>query len=492
MPSGSLAGQDASLVRAAIAGNSGEMVSRWGHILLRRALASRLDAPVGMDPAEFAGLRAGLLSRMGEGDAARALVQDVDPANYTAPLAQAALDAYRETEDFTGLCPIISQGAGIGTDGRWQVMAAMCQVFSGAPAAGFHQIDRLTYRGALPRTDMLLMQKYAGAAGSSGVEGRSGRRAVTIAWDDVSSLTPLGYSLALAVGLDPPASVLPDPTDAAARPFAAVGALAPALGLGPRADASDVAGGMGVLSAAAMVDLYSQIFGDDGVTGAAADRALSLRDAYVAETPEARLAAMKKLWDSAASPLQRYSRQVLTAYAAARLPPSSDAAADAGDIIAAMLAAGLDANAARWSGVVESGSQGWALVQLVSANDTSLMSEGAISAFRKTDASQGHRKSAFLLAALAGLGRVSDATRGNVAASLGITLDGTTRWTEAIDQAAGYGNPALVALLAGLGMQGSGWDKMTPRYLYHIVGALNRVGLTGEARMIAAEAVARG
>jgi len=33
---------------------------------------------------------------------------------------------------------------------------------------------------------------------------------------------------------------------------------------------------------------------------------------------------------------------------------------------------------------------------------------------------------------------------------------------------------------------------MTPRYLYHIVGALNRVGLEGEARMIAAEAVARG
>jgi hypothetical protein len=53
-------------------------------------------------------------------------------------------------------------------------------------------------------------------------------------------------------------------------------------------------------------------------------------------------------------------------------------------------------------------------------------------------------------------------------------------------------NPTLVALLAGLGMQGDGWDKMTPRYLYHIVGALNRVGLEGEARMIAAEAVARG
>ena len=41
-------------------------------------------------------------------------------------------------------------------------------------------------------------------------------------------------------------------------------------------------------------------------------------------------------------------------------------------------------------------------------------------------------------------------------------------------------------------MQGSSWDQMTPRHLYFIVSALNRVGLQAEARMIAAEAVARG
>jgi hypothetical protein len=47
-------------------------------------------------------------------------------------------------------------------------------------------------------------------------------------------------------------------------------------------------------------------------------------------------------------------------------------------------------------------------------------------------------------------------------------------------------------LLAGAGMQGDGWDKMTSVNLFHIVSALNRVGLSAEARMIAAEAVARG
>jgi len=53
-------------------------------------------------------------------------------------------------------------------------------------------------------------------------------------------------------------------------------------------------------------------------------------------------------------------------------------------------------------------------------------------------------------------------------------------------------NAALVSILAGLGMQGSSWERMTPLHLYHIVSSLNRVGLRAEARMIAAEAVARG
>ena len=64
-------------------------------------------------------------------------------------------------------------------------------------------------------------------------------------------------------------------------------------------------------------------------------------------------------------------------------------------------------------------------------------------------------------------------------------------WSRAITRAAQVGNPGLVAVLAGLGMQGSGWERMTPLHLYHIVRALDAVGMNAEARMIAAEAVAR-
>jgi len=484
LPPFTLEHQDAMLVRAALAGNGGRLVSRWGHILLRRALASRLDAPPGMDGAEFAALRAALLVRMGEGDAARALVQDIDPDNYTPGLTQSAMDAYVATEDFTGICPLIGLNPDARKDSPWLVAKAMCQAFTGAPAAAMQQLDRLTYNGAMPHIDMLLAQKYAGAAG---VAGRGGHRAVTIEWDSVSDMTPWRLGLTLATGLTPPASLM----QGADPRYDDTAALAPMLGLGARADAADRAGGDGVLSAAAMVDLYSQIYADDAVSGGPADRALLLRDAYVGDTPDARLKAMQQLWDGATEPLQHYARAVLTAYAAARLPVASGMAGAAGDIIAAMLAAGLDANALRWASTVESGSQGWALLQLA-APQAGQVGESVLEHYQGGDPSAQSRKSAFLIAGLAGLGRVSDATRRDFAGRVGAGLEGSTHWTQLIDQAAAAGNPTLVALLAGLGMQGDSWAKMTPRYLYHIVGALNRVGLGAEARMIAAEAVARG
>jgi hypothetical protein len=40
-------------------------------------------------------------------------------------------------------------------------------------------------------------------------------------------------------------------------------------------------------------------------------------------------------------------------------------------------------------------------------------------------------------------------------------------------------------------MQAASWKDIPPEALYRIVGALRGVGLEGEARMIAAEAIAR-
>jgi len=139
----------------------------------------------------------------------------------------------------------------------------------------------------------------------------------------------------------------------------------------------------------------------------------------------------------------------MTAYAAARIPVSADLADDAAPLIASMLSAGLDRDAAAWSQAVETGTDAWAMIALGTANPQLPIPSSDIEAFY------------------------------------------SAVWSRRISLAADYRNEGLVALLAGLGMQGSNWDQMTPLHLYHIVSALNQVGMSAEARMIAAEAIAR-
>ena len=481
LPAASLAGQNASLVRAALAGNRGNLVSRWGHILLRRALVSRLDAPAAMNPADFAALRAALLVRMGEGEAARSLVQDVDSGNYTPSLTQAALEAYVFTADFTGICPAVTIQGGTRKDAQWQAARAICMAFQGDGNAGLAQLDQQLAANAMPKIDLLLAQKYAGAAGKA-------RRAVKIEWDGVNGLNPWRYALTIGVGLLPPPSLM----QRASRQIDYMAATAPMVGLEARAVGADQAAGAGILSSAAMVDLYSQIYANEDIAGDWATRAGLLRDAYVAENSGARLAAMRQLWDGAADARQRHSRQVLTAYAAARMPPKGASASDAPDLIASMLTAGLDLNAMRWSALADTGSQAWGMLVLAAPTRSAMVEASALDAFYANDNSEEARKSAFLLAGLAGLGRVSPDNGGAFARKLGVDLGRQTRWTQMISQSANVGNSALVAMLAGLGMQGESWSKMTPLHLYHIVSALHRTGFEAEARMIAAEAVARG
>jgi len=481
LPAGALANQNAALVRAALDGNKGRIVSRWGHILLRRALASRLDAPAGMNPADFAASRAALLVRMGEGEVARAVVQDVDAGNFTDSLTRAALDAYAFTADITGICPVVAVQGGARKDAEWRVLRTVCQAFQGDGAAAMAQLDRMQGGKVWPEIDMLLAQKYAGAAGKA-------RRAVTIEWDGVSEITPWRYAFTIATGLEPPAALMRNAPDR----YAYSAAIAPMVPLTTRAEGADKAAAAGILSSAAMVDLYSQIYAQEDITGDWADRAGLLRTAYTGEAPADRMAAIAQLWDSAGDARVRYSRIVLTAYAAARMPVEDSFAGQAGDLVASMLAAGLDANALRWGEQADVGTLAWAQLVLAAPNRGNPIDSGALDSFYSNDDSDAYRKSRFLLAGLAGLGRVDQGVAADFASKLEIDLGRQTRWTRLIDQAADVNNPALVAFLAGVGMQGDGWDKMTSVHLYHIVSALNRVGLSAEARMIAAEAVARG
>lgn len=459
--------QPAALVEAALRGNRGRLVSRWGHIMLRRALASRLAAPEGMDPVDFAAMRTALLVRMGEGQVARGLAQQVDNIAYDTAMTTAAFDAFVATGDIVGACPMLEIVRPYDAeDPRIKVTRNICGAFSGRSAASLRQLERARQQGVLSRTEMLLAQRYAGAGGST-------RRAVNIEWNGTDELTPFAYSLAVATGLAVPENL----RSGAGRYYAMADATSPALPLEDRAASAWFAAANGVLSSQAMVDLLSIAYGTGETGTMLADRAELLRRAYVAAEPADRVAAMRSLWTADIE--SSYGAQVATAYAAARMPVNDAFRDDADSLIAAMLAAGLDRNALRWADVVENGSKGWAMLTLANPQRDSV-SVG--------DVGDSDHATRLFVAGLAGLGKASD----GAARDYDIDLSRQTRWTRAISGAADSGSAPLVAILAGLGMQGDSWAKMTPLHLYHIVRALDRVGLSAEARMIAAEAVARG
>jgi hypothetical protein len=468
-------------VNALLTRIQGPVVSRWGHILLRRVLASRLDTPVGMNGADWAALRAALLLRMGEADAARALVQEVDSGFYTRQLEDTAMVGYLSTADPAGLCPIDALTAAGRPEWDWDLSRSICLAFNGTEGSpALAQLDRALRRGQADKLDMLLAQKFAGSANTT-------HRAVVIEWGNVDTLTPWRTGLAFATGSEPPEALRRKDWPS----YAMVATRAPMLPLGSRAAAADQSAATGVLSSVAMVDLYAEIAALQEPDSTWGPLATQLHNAYVASETAERLNAIKALWGDNSDPVRQVSRQVLTAYAAARIEPAAAQSGDAPALLTSMLSAGLDRNAVRWAPFVAVGSQAWGIIAVASPAKLAAVGGDALASFKSADTSDAGLRSGLLLAGLMGLGRVDPQTAHDFAGKLGVDIARQSRWSQAIDAAAGSNNPALVALLAGYGMQGSGWNRMTPMHLYHIVGALRQVGLEAEARMIAAEAVAR-
>jgi hypothetical protein len=464
----------------------GQFVSRWGHILARRALASRLATPVGMNGADWAAIRAQLLLRMGEADAARAMVQSVDSGNFTRGLEDAAMASFLATADPVGLCPITALTAANRQGWDWELSRAICSSFTDEGSSAMATLDKALRRGTGSKIDILLAQKFAGAATNA-------RRAVKIEWDDVDALTPWSIGLSLATGLEPAEAL----RTKAGTPYSLLASRAPMLPLASRAAAADVAAARGVLSSKAMIDLYSQLYAlrDEEAGETAADdwsrRAEALRTAYIAPAEDDRLDAIRTLWGDGDDPDRAYAGLVLTSHASARILPAENLADSAAPLISSMLTAGLDRNAIKWARFCPVGSEAWGLLVLANPGRAARTGAEGLNAFADSDDSTDSLRSRFLLAGMMGLERVDPAAARDFAGKLELDFNRQTRWTRAIDQAAASNNQALVALLAAFGMQGDSWARMTPLHLYHIVAALHRVGLDAEARMIAAEAVAR-
>ncbi|MCK8457158.1 hypothetical protein [Sphingomonas faeni] len=451
--------------------------SRWMSILLRRALVSRVDTPSRTNGADFAAERAWLLLRMGESVAARAVTQSVDTGNYTPKLYQVAMNASLATGDPAGFCPLVPGAMRYAPARGWTMAQAMCAGLSGNPAQATPLIATAKRRNVASGVDMLLSQKVVGA-------GAQGRQAVTIEWDGVDQLTAWRFGLAMATGV-----AVPDELYASAGPQVRYWqALSPSVPLNARLAPAEAAAGQGVLSSAALVDLYAATANDDDAQSAAAATANDLQTAYADRSPDARLNALRQLWGGAATQ-PPYARLVLTARAAARMNPAL-AKDEADHLVASMLSAGLDRTAARWLGTVPAGGDAWAMIMLSDPDAYRRLSYADLASYSGGEGDSA-LKQRMLFAGLAGLGRLNSGDIERAAQSLGVRIGADNAWTRALDRAARDGQAGTVVVLAAIGMQAPDWKGIPPEALYRIVGALRAVGLDGEARMIAAEAIAR-
>lgn len=464
-----------------IRGLNRPIISRWAAILLRRTLLTRLNSPANVNPADWVAERAWRLLLLGEADAARALTAKVDGGNYTQRLYEVTMQAQLATGDPAGLCPFAYGGNRTDPSPTWTMAKPICASFSGEQSTASSLLNQARRKRVATGIDYLLAEKTVGA-------GFDGRRAVTIKWDEVTSLNNWRFGLGLATGVEPPDRLY----DTAGRQVQAWRARAPMLPLASRIKGAEFAAAMGVLSNRAMVDLYSAGYDDPDLPEDLKARTTTLRAAYISATAAERIKAMRKLWTGSDSPFAAYSAQILTARAAARIPAGTEGARDASDeLIASMLTAGLDRSAIRWSNEVASGSLGWALLAVASPALRERISYGSLDDFAGNDSSDQQLKSKFLIAALAGLGRVETSAIAEFTGDLEIDLGRSSKWTVAIDRAAQRGQKGTVALLAAVGMQGNSWKAMSPLHLFHVTQALMRVGLEAEARMIAAEAITR-
>lgn len=482
---GSWGGASGKFLSVLLRRTDAPLASRWTHILLRNALLTQLPAPSDVHPADWAAERAWLLLRMGEADGARMIVSGVDVADFTPKMYQVAVQSALANADPSALCPL-EEGLGKVERAVLPLIKAMCASLSGASEVAAADIDAARRRGRVGGIDLALADKVVGA-------GADTSRAATIEWESVNGLSAWRFGLATATGITPPQRLI----DNASPQLRAWQARAPILSAEARLPSARIAAGLGVFSSQAMMDLYSAIYDATDPSDLGQSDAWQLRLAMVGKDADTRLGAMRRLWASTSDRLQTEAVRAMLARAASRVAPDPDLEADAPNLIASMLAAGMDREAARWAGAIDGmddayADQCWAMLALGAPDTAGLdLGFGRINAFVGRDISPGKQRSALLVAGLAGLGRIDGTAAGRLDGRHGLGIGQRNSWSRMIDAASQRRQAATVTVLAGVGMQARDFLSLPAMHMFHLVTALNRNGQGFAARMIAAEALAR-
>lgn len=459
------------------------IASRWASIVLRRALLSKAQTPVGVSGPDWVAARAGLLVRMGEASSARNLVQAVDVDQYSPALYEAGMQASLATSDPAALCPMTEGADRDNKDTRWTLARAICSAFSGESSLASAQLDRARSRKGDSNADVVLAEKVVGAASNT-------RRAVTVNWEEIDSVDPWRFGMATATGLEIPERLL-QPLPPRMRAWRA---QAPLLAFSSRLPDAERAAALGVLSSSALVDFYGAAYDEADPGDRAGKPSDLLRQAFIGASQSDQVGAMGQFWSmDSLGEWQDYARRIATARLAAQIRPNEDLADEAPQLIASMFAAGLDTYAAAWAPLVRSADipLAWGYLSVGTPRPMGDVSTSAIDNFASAGEGDGSLRSRFLFAGLAGLGRIPAADMTSMAERYQVPLGRRSAWSDALEEAVRRKSVGTVAVLCAVGLQSGRWTDIPPAHLYQVVSALRRVGLEPEARMIAVEAISR-
>lgn len=476
-------GVNGRYLQKVINGIDAPIASRWASIVLRRALLSKAQTPVGISGADWVAARAGLLVRMGEATSARTLVQSVDVDQYTPALFETGMQAALASSDPAALCPMTEGIDVTNKDTRWTLARAICSAFSGETALSSAQLDRARSRKGDSNPDVILAEKVVGVASNT-------RRAVTVNWEEIKAIDPWRFGMATATGLEIPERLL-QPLNPRMRAWRA---QAPLLSYSSRLADAERAAAMGILSSSAIVDFYGAAFDETDPSERGGKPFDALRQAYIGTTQDARVNAMSQYWSlESLGGWQDYARLLATSRLAAQIRPNEDYADQAAQLIASMFAAGLDTYATGWAPMVRAADipAAWGYLAVGAPRPVGDVSASAIENFGSAAEKDGELRSKLLFAGLAGLGRIPAAEVQSMAEQFEVPVGRKSAWSEALEQAVQSKSVGAVAILCAVGLQSDRWSDIPPAHLYHVVSALRRVGLEPEARMIAVEAVTR-
>lgn len=458
------------------------IASRWAAIVLARAVASISVTPANVRPGDWTAARARLLTRIGQVQLAKRIVDPVGIDQYTPALYAAVLETNYAAGDLAANCPIAVTGQTLSRSVVWRLSAAMCAAFEGDDIGAARAFDALREEKGLAPFDVSLAEFVASRLG--------GARSANLAWEEVDRLNAYRAGVSQAAGLDVPEDLV----RTAAPPLLAWAFRAPGLSDTARAAAAPAAAAQGAIGSGEFMAFYAALAGRAEAGGVGGDTPQRLRIAYAGGAPD-RVEAMRALWQDEA--LGRYPAYVLTAEPALRLRPDRRFADASPDLMRACAAGGRIDRALLWWPIAEAAGgaaaqRAWAQAAAAGAVDLSpgRFREWLEAERDRVGAGRADARARLLLAALMGLGRTVGGGYDPIAADLRLArID--TGWSRALAAAAAAGRRGDVAVLAATGLQASSWLGVPPDHLRQIVAAYDKIGLRSEARLLAAEAMSR-